>query len=165
MPGARGIWMRRRGVEERMTDTLELKHGLQYNLDQGSIGVVHLSNPVLDGQPAHVLLSVATLHDQEQDHSLAVGDRFMVGEETWLVASIDGVGGDDYTVRIVRVDGSAPPPGVELSPERVSSCGRSGRSRRADGSRHRSGFGGRSSGGRASCPATVRHTGHRDRGA
>ena len=150
-----------------MTDTLDLQHGLQYNLDQGSIGVVHLSNPDLDGQPAHVLLSVATLDGQEQDYSLAVGDRFPVGDGTWLVVSIDGVGGYDYRVRIVRVDGSAPLSGVEPSPERreqlrekwaISSDGweqaqervRQEEQRRASEPVRR--------------PSTVRHTGHRDRG-
>ena len=111
---------------------LDLRHGLQYNLDRGSIGVVHLSNPALDGLPACVVLSVAAVDGKEQDFSLAVGDRFPVGEETWLVASIDGVGGYDYTVRIVRVEGSAPSPGVESSPERAVALGKIWRAESAE---------------------------------
>jgi hypothetical protein len=108
-----------------MDEAVDLQHGLIYSVGAGpvDVAVMHLSNPVLDGQPQSVVLMVATADGEEHDFTLRVGDRFPAGPETWQVRSIDDPGDYDYTVRIERVAGQRgevpQPPGVVVaSPER-----------------------------------------------
>jgi hypothetical protein len=80
-----------------------LQHGRVYPTRFGSIGVMHLSNPAVDGMPARVRLSLAVDRGGESTGRFGVGDEFLVGPEIWRVASIEGAGSSDYVVHVVFV--------------------------------------------------------------
>lgn len=80
-----------------------LQHGRVYPTRFGSIGVMHLSDPAVDGLPARVRLSLKADRGGESVGRFGVGDEFLVGPEIWRVVSITGAGARDYTVHVVLV--------------------------------------------------------------
>lgn len=79
-----------------------LRQGRQANLDAGSIGVVY-ADAGHAGDATRV--RVAVMDDAgERDHTLAPGDTFRLGGQTWRLDRVEGAERPDWTVVLIRVE-------------------------------------------------------------
>ncbi|MGA8115829.1 MAG: DUF6406 domain-containing protein [Actinocatenispora sp.] len=86
-----------------MAESTRLRHGRRYSLTAGRVAVVFLSDPSVDGRPVRAELSVAPWGSASQRVTVGLGDRFMIGAETWVLDNVHNIGTYEYVVSISRV--------------------------------------------------------------
>ena len=80
-----------------------LLHGEMHPLSVGRVAVYFVSNPELDDEPVRAELVVAPMGESERRETLRVGERFVIGPQTWVLEDVENVGTYDYIVRIAAV--------------------------------------------------------------
>ncbi|MHB9757215.1 DUF6406 domain-containing protein [Streptomyces sp. BYX5S] len=81
-------------------DTIALWHGIQRNTGTASFAVMDIYREA----DAAVRVRLGIVADQEEYHTLRVGETFPVGEETWQLADLTGwPSEDDWIVKLRRV--------------------------------------------------------------
>lgn len=81
-------------------DTIYLWHGIQRESENVRFSV----NDIYRDPDSSVMVRLVSVAEEEQRHVLQVGETFIVGNETWQLADLEGWPSDhDWTVVLRRL--------------------------------------------------------------
>ncbi|KPC64494.1 DUF6406 domain-containing protein [Streptomyces chattanoogensis] len=85
-------------------DTIRLWHGIQRSTENARFAVMDIYRE----SDASVRVRLGIVATEEQDHTLRIGENFLVGDETWQLADLTGWPSEDDWVVVLRRVVAAP---------------------------------------------------------